>query len=210
MEAHCDSRKPTYNHHLPIMGWPTSCFYRWNAVMSACFWPVVIQQITIKAFKHFNIIVETYTFFMLSQPHLVENLLTTSEDVAVLLNSLLLVIGVLVTVEWLVRVCCDWLLWICRTEVGQLFYTVLFRGIPAEKAEVAPSDVPLPSPLIFFKLGSVRVRSLLLSSALKDASANFAEGVKTAWALLNSGLSLIWKYLCRKFKTKYYLQLVEQ
>ena len=59
----------------------------------------MIQQITIKAFKHFNIIVETYTFFMLSQPHLVENVLTTSEDVAVLLNSLLLVIGVLVTVE---------------------------------------------------------------------------------------------------------------
>ena len=73
-----------------------------------------------------------------------------------------------------------------------------FRGKLADKAEVAPSDVPLPSPLKIFKLGSVRVRSLLLSSSLKGASANFADGVKTAWALLNSGMSLIFKYLCRK------------
>ena len=75
-----------------------------------------------------------------------------------------------------------------------MFYTVKFNGVAVDKAEVElPTTVSLPSQLSAFKLKSVRVRSMILSAALKDKTAkdNFEDGVKKAWLSQNIGMGLI-------------------
>ena len=69
-----------------------------------------------------------------------------------------------------------------------------FNGVAVDKAEVElPTTVSLPSQLSAFNLKSVRVRSMILSSALKDKTAkdNFEDGVKKAWLSQNIGMGLI-------------------
>jgi len=71
---------------------------------------------------------------------------------------------------------------------------VKFNGVAVDKAEVElPTTVSLPSQLSAFNLKSVRVRSMILSSALKDKTAkdNFEDGVKKAWLSQNIGMGLI-------------------
>ena len=79
-------------------------------------------------------------------------------------------------------------------NVGQLFYTVAFNSSLVDKAEVVPpTDFSLPWPVAVFKLPSVRVRSLMLSSAVKGsvAIAHFEGGAKKAWERKNPGIVLI-------------------